>query len=71
MILVKNIVLNKINKRYINRKGYFYKKINQKNYIFKFDDNTQKKSRELFKKIIFKIIYIPEYNRTCELIWIK
>jgi hypothetical protein len=26
MILVKNIVLNKINKRYINRKGYFYKK---------------------------------------------
>jgi hypothetical protein len=42
MILVKNIVLNKINKRYINRKGYFYKNINQKNYIFKFDDNTKK-----------------------------
>ena len=50
MILVKNIVLNKINKRYINRKGYFYKKINQKNYIFKFDDNTQKKITRPFKK---------------------
>jgi len=68
MILVKNIVLNKINKRYINRKGYFYKTINQKIIFSNLMTIPKKKSRDLLKKTIFKIIYIPEYNRTCELI---
>jgi hypothetical protein len=41
MVLIKTITLNKINKRHINRKNYFLKKI-QNNCILKFNDNVKK-----------------------------
>jgi hypothetical protein len=40
MIPIKNIVLVKINKRYVNKKIFFMKK-NQNNYIFKFNNNAK------------------------------
>ena len=40
MIPIKNIVLVKINKRYANKKNIFMKK-NQKNCIFKFNNNAK------------------------------
>jgi hypothetical protein len=41
VLLVKKIILAKINKKYIDRKIYIYEKKLQTNYIFGFNDNIK------------------------------